>query len=240
MKNNWTRVFPVLLCGMCLIPATGWGQKLENKLLYQFRWEFHPRWAMGADWESHWGYAGVHWQSTGFRARGAWKANDWMHLEAGVLYAFIYHDRAFREHEFRPFEQVTFWHGRASRVKMSQQLRLEQRYFYYESLNVHTRSSRLQYQLKARIPLNEPAMQPKTWFAEMWGEVRFNMKSELPVNDFFQRALVGTALGYRWSSRFETMLQYTFQAGTSLPDYYAERHELHSIGLCFTHVLTGK
>jgi hypothetical protein len=97
--------------------------------------------------------------------------------------------------ENRLWEQFTL-NQYVSRVKLEHRFRIEQRWVN------STYSNRFRYRLNIFIPINQPALNPHTFFAAAFGEVFFN--NNVPN---FMRNRFNPSLGYKFSKQF------SFQAG---------------------------
>lgn len=215
------------------------GQKLENKFVFQDNFLLNHWWTMHADLVSQIGYGDVKWQVAGARGALGFRANGWISLEMGGMFAFVYHERTYREREFRMHQSLFVKAPGDKRLKARHEIRLEQRMIHYEPIDVDTRSSRVIYRMEPRLILTPSSVvtQKGVWFADGLVAFNFNMKSELPVNDFFQRATLGAGVGYVITNSLEARLVYTRQFGTTKPYYYGEEDGLNSLEFTLRHTI---
>ncbi len=215
------------------------GQKIENKLIFQDNFLLNRWWSLHGDVMSHIGYCDVKWQSIGARGALGFRANGWISLEVGGLFAYVYHDRTFRETELRFHQSVYVRAPGDKRLKTRHEIRYEQRMINYRPIDVEANSSRVVYRMEPRFFLspNVVTVHKGVWFVDGLVSLSFNMKSELPENDFFQRAAIGGGIGYALTDFLETRLLYSRQFGTTKPYYYGEEDGLNSIELSLRHTI---
>lgn len=215
------------------------GQKLENKFVFQDNFLLNRWWSVHADVVSQIGYGDVKWQAVGVRGGLRFRANGWISLEVGGLGAYAYHERTSREKEFRMHQSLYVSAPGEKRIKTRHEIRLEQRLIRYEPIDVNSRSSRVIYRMEPRfiISPNVKKTQKGVWFADGLVAFNFNMQSELPVNDFFQRATIGGGFGYTFTDFLEARVIYSRQFGTTKPYYYGEENGLNSIEFSLKHTI---
>ncbi len=220
-----------------LTSAFAYGQKMENIFGYQDCLRLNHWWLVNGGLKSQIGYGDVNWQSADVRGALRFRANGWISLEIGALWAYIYDARTFREQEFRTHQSMFVRSPKAKRLRFLHEFRLEERRITYKPVGVTNNSSRLIYKMEPRIVLSQftDKLDRGVWFAEGVVALNFNMKSELPTNDFFQRATVGAGIGYVFADRWAAVMGYTHQLGYTKPYYYGEEHGLNSIAVTFRH-----
>lgn len=228
-------LFVILMC----FAGFAWGQKLENKFVFQDNFLLNRWWSVHADVVSQIGYGDVKWQAVALRGALRFRANGWISLEVGGLGAYVYHERTYREKEFRMHQSLYVRAPGEKRIKTRHEIRLEQRLIRYEPIDANSRSSRVIYRMEPRfiISPNVKNTRKGVWFADGLVALNFNMQSELPVNDFFQRGTIGGGLGYAFTDFLEARLVYARQFGTTKPYYYGEENGLNSLEFTLRHTI---
>lgn len=215
------------------------GQKLENTLSVHEYYRVNGWWSLSGSFLSHIGYADVNWKSAGVRGGIRYRANGWISLEVGAMWAYIYDNRTFREQEFRTHQAMFVRRPEVRRFRTMHEFRMEQRSIHYKPVDVRNESSRIIYRAQPRVVISSFSreMEKGVWFAEGLAAFNFNLKSELPESDFFQRATLGAGIGYVMGGNWQVMAGWSHQLGRSKPYYYAEEHGLNSINISFRHAI---
>lgn len=214
-------------------------QKMDNTFLYEHHHRLSHWWSVNGQMVSQIGYGDVKWQTVGGRAALRLRANGWFSVEAGALFTYAYHMRTYREKELRTHQSLFMKAPGPKRLKFNHELRLEQRYFKYDPIDVSTNSSRVIYRFEPRLILsgNHLEADKGVWFADGLAAFNFNMKSELAYNDFFQRATLGAGVGYGLSRQLELLLMVARQFGRTKPYYYGEEHGVNAISVTLRRAL---
>jgi hypothetical protein len=130
----------------------------------------------------------------------------------GYVYTWNYRygkqPAAFANNEHRMWQQVFFKHG-LSKLRLDHRLRLEERFIERHSLSsdgtimdegYSTHQTRLRYRLMARLPLNNSAIEPGTYFLSAYDEIFFSWGDFVTYHDLDQNRLF-TGLGYQFDKR---------------------------------------
>ena len=93
-----------------------------------------------------------------------------------------------------------------SKLKIEQRVRAEKRFFHNPVTDVNTNSERFRYRLNLILPLNNPKIEPKTFFANTYGELF--LTTDHPT---ISRNRLFAGGGYQFSNSVGMSLGYLFQ-----------------------------
>lgn len=237
MKQSFVTILLLVVASIGAI-----GQKLENAFDMNSQYRLNSWWSLHGGVAANFGYGDVNWQSGAVDAAIRFRANGWISFQLGGMMAYAHYLKAYREQEYRTHEAIYISSPDAHRVKFYHQFRLEQRNIKYKNIDVDTYSSRIIYRVEPRIIVSgeNGILDKDEWFIDVVAAVNFNMKSELAVNDFFQRALTGCGVGYAISDDLNVRMLYSMQFGKTQPYYYGEEDGLNTLRLTLTHRLHRK
>jgi len=116
-----------------------------------------------------------------------------------------YKDGDASREEFRMWIQYVFSHN-LGRIKFEHRGRAEQRFFHNPQTDENTTANRYRYRLNISAPVNNPKMQPKTFFLNTFNEIFFvNESPSFARNRFYFGG------GYQFSKLFTLGLGYMNQ-----------------------------
>jgi hypothetical protein len=163
---------------------------------------FSDRWGMWADFHLRTREDFFSDLSSGIARVGiTWYANDHVKLTAG--YAFVNHFPAdnhsgVSQPEHRPWQQIQ-WHTNSSKLKVTQAVRLEERYRRKIAndnalADGYNFNYRIRYNLLFLVPLSKKAFAPKTVSLALNDELHVNFGKSIVYNYFDQnRLFIGLA-----------------------------------------------
>jgi hypothetical protein len=194
MKHSaWLFLFAVL-CSSAIYAQKNTAHVQQIWLGYFNQTRFSDRWGMWADFHLRTREDFFNELSTGIARIGlTYYANDHLKLTAG--YAFVNHFPAenhsgISQPEHRPWQQVQ-WHVNSKRSRITQLLRLEERYRRKiknsEELGEgYNFNYRLRYNFSLMLPLSKNAFAPNTLTLALNDEIHVNMGKEIVYNYFDQ------------------------------------------------------
>jgi len=142
------------------------------------------------------------------------KLNDHLSfVPLGYVYTWNYRygkqPTAFINNEHRTWEQLTYKHH-AGRIHFEHRVRLEQRFLQHHSVTssgdviddgYSVLQHRLRYRLQARIPLNNPTIEPRTYYAIVYDEIFKSWGENITFDNPDQNRLFA-GIGYQFEKNF--------------------------------------
>ncbi len=127
--------------------------------------------------------------------------------------------------EFRIWLQYTYSFN-VEKLKIDNRVRAEKRFFHDPVKDLNTNDERYRYRLAATYPLNNPKLDPKTFYINAFDEIFVG-----PTNDLFKRNRIFGGMGYVFTENITTNLGYLWQR-----ELYPTAKNLHFLylGINFT------
>lgn len=123
---------------------------------------------------------------------------------------FSHFSGSLARNELRGWQQL-LWTENYGRLKLSQRLRVEQRFNQAvendRTTDVYKYNTRYRYQLSVQLPLNKGSIQDKTWYLVLSDEAMINSGREIVYN-FFDQNRAAAGIGYKWNEKLNVSLSY--------------------------------
>jgi len=194
-------------------------EKASAFIMESLTYKFHPKWSIYIELQQ--------------RSLENIPTPDYYEFKGGITYFLTpnhqpliglgryitYTDHNVSKQEFRIWAQYVFIHY-LNRFKFEHRGRVEQRFFYEPQKKTHSEANRYRYRLNITVPVNNPKVEPKTFYLNSFEEIFF-------VNDSpaFARNRFYFGGGYQFSQLFSIGTGYMNQK-----EFLQDGHKIYHFG----------
>ncbi|MBI9060396.1 MAG: DUF2490 domain-containing protein [Marinilabiliaceae bacterium] len=179
--------------------------------MYKESIRFNEFYKLGLDAGPYIGFGSNDWMRYGIRGSLERKLSDRCAVDLGFMYNHVDMDESVR-HEYRPHQSLHVRLSLLQAMVIKQRLRLEERLFKVKGDSETDFSTRLRYRVSARSGFNGKPVQPKAMYYALSAEWNMNVIKKSETDARIERGRYGVGLGYQFNTRWETNLNWFYQA----------------------------